>query len=84
MFFNHNDAGRIPNFILDDKFHPTHVYSFISRFDDGDVKRVVEALNMTDFKIAALSSFPLVKAKKYGLKNSILVGQVSVKSTGQQ
>ena len=82
VFFCHFDAGRVQNFILDNEFHPTHVYGFISRFTEVDIKRVVEALNMTDFKIAALSSLPPVKAVKYGLRNSVPVDQLSLGSTG--
>jgi hypothetical protein len=47
-----------------------HVYAFNARFTEGDKKATVDALNNTQFKVAAISGLTKSLALKYGLESS--------------
>jgi hypothetical protein len=59
-----------PSFAFDNDLHPSHVYAFNARFTEGDKKATVDALNNTQFKVAAISGLTKSLALKYGLESA--------------
>ena len=77
------DVGLIENFIIDKDLHPTHIYSFNAIFSDGDQKATVEALNKTQFKVAAISGLTKSKAVQFGLEDAQLIDEIRVTTTAK-